>query len=575
MSVAVLVDDARVTPAPDLDRKLGRLRAEARAFARAPVRQKATWVREVAEGIYAVAEAMVQAACQAKGIDASGAVAGEEWIAGPAVTLRNARLLAEALEDVARHGRPRVPDTAVSKRPDGQLAVEITPRDAYDRALFGGFTCEARFLRGVEGADLASHQARFYGQGEPEGGVALVLGAGNVASIPPMDVLYKMFVEGKVCLLKMNPVNAYLGPLLERAFAGLIERGFFDVVYGGGEVGEYLCAHDLVDEIHITGSDKTHDLIVWGSPGPARDERKRRGEPLNRKKITSELGNVSPVLIVPGPYDDDDLETMAHNVAGMVTYNASFNCNAAKLLILPRGWQQRDSFLARLGAVLERVPPRRAYYPGAHDRYASLVAGQSQVRRFGVAQHDQLPWTLVLGLDAERPDLPQFTVEPFCALMSEVEVGSEDPVDFLRQATKLANDRVWGTLNATLFVHPRHETDSVVGPAFERALTELRYGAVAVNHFPGMVYGLAAPPWGAHPSSTLADIQSGTGWVHNTLMFEEVEKVVLRGPLRAFPKPAWFPDHRTLNQLGQKLVEFERAPSWLKIPSLALSAARA
>ncbi len=46
-----------------------------------------------------------------------------------------------------------------------------------------------------------------------------MLGAGNVASIPPMDALYKMFVDGNVCLVKLNPVNEYLGPFYEEALA--------------------------------------------------------------------------------------------------------------------------------------------------------------------------------------------------------------------------------------------------------------------------------------------------------------------------------------------------------------------
>lgn len=40
-----------------------------------------------------------------------------------------------------------------------------------------------------------------------EGRVCLVLGGGNVSSIPAMDALYKLFVEDEVVLLKMNPVN--------------------------------------------------------------------------------------------------------------------------------------------------------------------------------------------------------------------------------------------------------------------------------------------------------------------------------------------------------------------------------
>ena len=96
----------------------------------------------------------------------------------------------------------------------------------------------------------------FYQQEDPEGAVALVLGAGNVASIGPLDVVYKFFVEGQVCILKMNPVNEYLGPFIEEAFAEFIERGYLELAYGGADVGAYLTDHEGIDEIHITGSDK-------------------------------------------------------------------------------------------------------------------------------------------------------------------------------------------------------------------------------------------------------------------------------------------------------------------------------
>ena len=86
-----------------------------------------------------------------------------------------------------------------------------------------------------------------------------------------MDVITKLFNEGKVCLLKMNPVNDYLGPLYEEAFAEAIRRGVLLIAYGGGEEGTYLAQHAGIDEIHLTGSDKTYDQIVWGPPGPERE----------------------------------------------------------------------------------------------------------------------------------------------------------------------------------------------------------------------------------------------------------------------------------------------------------------
>jgi aldehyde dehydrogenase (NAD(P)+) len=82
------------------------------------------------------------------------------------------------------------------------------------------------------------------------------------------------------------------------------------------------------------------------------------------------------------------------------------------------------------------------------------------------------------------------------------------------------------------------------------------------------------PPWGAHPSSTLEDIQGGLGWVHNTFMLEGIEKAVLRGPLTMVPKPPWFVTHRGTLAVAEKLMALEASPSWLKVPGVALAALR-
>ena len=49
-----------------------------------------------------------------------------------------------------------------------------------------------------------------------------------------------------------------------KAFAPLVEAGFVAFAYGGAEQGRFLCHHKLVDRIHLTGSAKTYDAIVWG-----------------------------------------------------------------------------------------------------------------------------------------------------------------------------------------------------------------------------------------------------------------------------------------------------------------------
>ena len=220
---------------------------------------------------------------------------------------------------------------------------------------------------GVTAADLPETQALVYGDRTHRGKVALVLGAGNVTSIGPMDALYKLFVEDQVVLYKANPVNAYVGPLMELAFRALIERGVLRLAYGGANEGAYLCAHPGVDAIHITGSDKTFDAIVFG-PGPEGARRKAENAPLLTKPITGELGNVSPVIVVPGPWSASDIAYQAAHIVSMLVNNAGFNCNATRVIIQHASWSQRGELLAEVRQALRHVPLRAAYYPGARDR---------------------------------------------------------------------------------------------------------------------------------------------------------------------------------------------------------------
>ena len=129
-----------------------------------------------------------------------------------------------------------------------------------------------------------------------------MLGAGNVASIPATDMFARLFQDGDLVLLKMNPVNDYLGPLFSEAFAPWCSAATCASIYGGAEVGAAAVNHPSVDAVHITGSHESHERIVWGSSGDEARQRRRDGNPRLQKKITSELGNVSPWIMVPGAY---------------------------------------------------------------------------------------------------------------------------------------------------------------------------------------------------------------------------------------------------------------------------------
>ena len=201
--------------------------------------------------------------------------------------------------------------------------------------------------------------------------------------------------------------------------------------------------------------------------------------------------------------------------------------------------------------------------------------GGLRLRHFGADTGDTLPWTLVRDLDPNLREERAFTSESFCSTLFETEIGSADPLEFLDRAVHFANERLWGTLSAGLVVHPKVMKDPTLGGAMERAIDDLRYGVVGVNAWSGYVFAFITPPWGAYPGSSLSDIQSGQGWVHNTSMLEGIEKAVLRHPITAMPKPAYFPSHRSAHILMRRMTALEENASWTRLPGVMAAAMKA
>ena len=54
---------------------------------------------------------------------------------------------------------------------------------------------------------------------------------------------------------------------------------------------------------------------------------------------------MTPVMIVPGSYSASELRMLAENIVTQVVNNGSFNCNAAKILVLSESWPQREELL--------------------------------------------------------------------------------------------------------------------------------------------------------------------------------------------------------------------------------------
>jgi len=551
------------TPLDVVDTKLARLQEHRMAWVKLPAAGRAKILRACMETTHAVADRWAETACQIKGYPLGSNGHGEEYLAGTLPTLRNLRLFAEALE---ANGQPKIP--SVTTRPDGQKVARVFPTNLIDKLLFAGTVCDLWIEPGQDATQGRIYREKAAGN-LGEGGVSVVLGAGNQSSIPPMDVLYKLVVDDEVCILKMNPVNEQIGPVIEDAFRPLIDAGFLEVCYGGIEVGKHLTDHDTVTSIHITGSDRAHDAIIWG-PGEQGEANKKAGTPRLDKHITSELGNVSPVLVIPGDWSDKVLDYQAQHVASMLAYNCGFNCNGARVITLASGWKHRERFAALVKEKLAATPTRRAYYPAAKDTWKRFTDQYPEHSALGTVEDDTaLPWTVLEGVGTGQGEYA-LSNEPWCGIFSIVELEADTAAEYLAKAIPFANDRCWGTLAANVIVDPK--TEKALGSAFDQAIADMRFGAIGINCWSGINYGLVNATWGAFPGHPLDDIQSGQGVVHNGLLLDHPQKSVVRTPFIGNPKPAYFTDHKNNLALGQLVTAMEAKPSLLKVPGIAINA---
>jgi aldehyde dehydrogenase (NAD(P)+) len=540
------------------------------------IAQKVKYLEELRGRVDEVAERWVNAAVKAKRIPSDSPVVGEEWMSGPWALQKGLSVLVRSLKAVAK-GEPTYDADSLHTRPDCQLVVDVFPRSFFDRLLLSGFSAQVWMQPGVTANNLAEHTASFYRINSPRGKVALVLGAGNIASIAPLDVLYKMFGEGIVCLLKMNPVNDYLGEFFEEIFSPMVTAGFVGFAYGGADVGAYLVAHKGVDEVHITGDYRTYDAIVFGS-GAEGETRRLRDEPVVTKRVTAELGNVSATIVVPGPWSDADIAYQAEHVVTQKSHNAGFNCVAAQVLVLPSEWDRSNDFVDAVRKIMQRIPAREPYYPGAAERQGAALAVHPDAEVIDTSR------ALITGLDPSRKDEHCFTHEFFSNVLSVTNLPGATAADFLRAAVLFANENVWGTLGVNLIIHP--QTMKELGPALDEAIADLRYGCIGVNAWIGVGFLLAETPWGAYPGHSRNDIRSGTGVAHNSLLFDKPQKSVVRQPFYPFPrnllhgelhlspKPPWFVTHKQEHTVGRRMARFEARPGWRHLPGIFLAALR-
>lgn len=148
-----------------------------------------------------------------------------------------------------------------------------------------------------------------------------VVGAIVPWNFPLMLLVWKVapaLAMGNTVVLKPATVTRLSALLFAEicAEAGL-PPGVFNVVTGGGAMGQTLATHPDVDKVAFTGSTEVGKILKKAIAGSGR-------------KISLELGGKSPVVI----YENADLDSTVENVVDAIWFNQGQVCSAGSKLLI-------------------------------------------------------------------------------------------------------------------------------------------------------------------------------------------------------------------------------------------------
>jgi aldehyde dehydrogenase (NAD(P)+) len=560
-----------------LDRDIDSLSDGSKAWAALPLIKRAALLGEVRRAMIAGAQEWAETAAAIKGLDSSSQFVGEEWMSGPYASIAGVGKLAQSVAMLAEGTSP-LANIEFGIGPDTRVTIPVLPVNKRMKYMLHGFSAEVWMPPGQSADQIRASAGLAQLTPGRSGGVGVVLGAGNVTSIPALDVIYEIVANNRAVILKLNPVMAGMKTVFDAAMEPLIRFDVLRIVQGGADVGRYLVQHPGIGHVHITGSAATHSSIVWGT-GKEAARRRTAHSPLLTKPITSELGGVSPIIIVPSAWSRRDLRYQAEHVVTQRLHNGGYNCIAGQVVVVSSDWPQKNAFLSALRRALDTAPDRPAWYPGSDARVEAASTAYPAAERVG--QHGG---RLLIEVGAGDDASNIMTTEYFSPVLGVVEVAGTGKI-FLDAAVKLANEEFVGTLGANVIVAPKMLKQ--LGAGFTEAIARLRYGTIGINAWMGLGFLTSTIPWGAFPGATIEDTQSGIGIVHNALLIDRPERAVLRGPFRPFPrsfahgeftlfpKPPWFVQSRSAAATGRLWLDYAAGPKWRKIPAIYLSEFRA
>mgnify|MGYP001459324060 FL=1 len=540
----------------DIDRNISKLRVNSSEFLNLDKTNLISMLEQVINNIQTISYYWASLSSEKKG-HLTKSKEGEEWIGGPFSCIYALQYFIEYLQDED--------GLDINNFDETNKSYKVFPTKNIEKLLFPFLEGEIRFGKNLNFDQINEYRgfANRFNSNKPK--ITLVLGAGNVSSIPVLDALFHMIAHKSVIYIKLNPVNDYLLPIFTQVFEPFISRGFMIITEGDMEASKYLTEHDGFQHTHLTGSNYTYESIVYGRTLTDKERSLKTLPKINKKPITTELGNVTPIIVHPGNWSRSEIRHQAKKIVTAKLNNSGFNCIAAQVIVLPKDWKHTAKLKADIKNFLKKIGDTTSYYPGAIENLNDLNNSNNyeQINNLSCST----PF-LISNLDLEH-EYGNKEVWSTALYFKEISYNSYE--DFCTNSVNYVNNELWGNLGVSVLIknYKKKKNEIILNSYVEN----LKYGTVAINEWSALGFVIPSLPWGGYPGNKDNDIQSGQGYVHNSFLFESPQKGIIYSKFRLsrLIDPPWFVTNKKAHRIFKNLTYYQASNSKINLIKLIFS----
>ncbi len=341
---------------------------------------------------------------------------------------------------------------------------------------------------------------------EKKGGIIAILAAGNYSS--SFEMIRALFIDNCAVVHKSHELNKITDIIWQKIFKPLVEAKA--VSFSDLDQGKDLVKDSRIDKIYFTGGTSTAKAILAST----------------KTELVCECGGNNPCIIVPGvkPWSKAQIRHHAIGLATIAKLNGGAICGRLQTIITCRNWPQRNEFIFALKEALEfDTPAVSSYYPHTDKIFEDFKRHYPLVSAIKPKDNTAVKSEFLFIEDVKDDYALQH--EAFSQVMGEVALDTScDTEEFLKQAVEFCNDKLLGTLAATIIIDDK--TSEKYKTALDQAVNALKYGAIGVNVMAPMIWMDQYLTWGGNEKGK--ELVSGRGNFGNLFSYGNVEKSIAR-----------------------------------------------